>query len=242
MKTQYLLIAALALYLTGCSGSGAFSGTDSGSSTSSSAENGASSVVTNSPAFNALDMKSYISGGSYDGSLAIDLDKVKGTLILNLPLGVNPFIEVTSLEIPKLPGVQFYTYVSASGTDYLAISVPLKYILHGVTFLSPGQLPNGDRLPQVPGGELPTTAVTISSKNNVKLNLYLGVNVIGLYVESPYNPYVNLTLPIKNSAKTKVIGYFSTIAKKGTNQGGFFISAILPTDIAKILDDHFTGI
>ncbi|MEK7356360.1 MAG: hypothetical protein AAB250_07915, partial [Bdellovibrionota bacterium] len=90
---------------------------------------------------------------------------------------------------------------------------------------------------RVPDGELPSTAVQLT-RTNTKATIYLAPSMVGVFVNSSFNPYIDLTLPIRNEARTKTWGYFSTISEKnGAGSGGFFIAIKLPDDIARILED-----
>ncbi|MNT98371.1 hypothetical protein D3C72_2409420 [compost metagenome] len=73
--------------------------------------------------------------------------------------------------------------------------------------------------------------------------IYLGANAVGLYIESSYIPSAGgMTLPIKNEAGTRIMGYFTTVPQKGANKGGLFVTLLIPTEIAKILSDRVSQI
>jgi hypothetical protein len=218
------------LLCLGCGGTGGFSIGGSGSSD----QNHNSGT---SGSFDQLEYKGAISGGPNDGVLAISIDKPNAALILVLPLQLNSFILPAEGTIPALPGAKFETYKDSQGKSYFALSVPLRYVLKGATFLPPGRLPNGDLLPQIPSGELPSVAVSIPGKNDVKFNVYLGVNVVGVFISSPFDPYLPLHFPIRNG--TRDVGYFHSIPKVGDFNGGFFLATTLPTEVAAAIDDHF---
>lgn len=236
--TRSLSVGMLSLLLA-CSDKGGFSAKNFGSTgdnTSSSTDSG----DTNAPVpneYQKLQYKGFISGGNNDGSLVIDIDKTANTLMIILPMQMNPYIESVEGEIPDLPGVKFMTYKDDKGASYFAVSVPLRYVLKGASFLNPARLPNGDALPQVASGELPSLALLVPGKNNVKLHFYIGVNVVGVYVSSPYDPYLPLSFPIRRGVET--IGYFHTIPAKSGFDGGFFLNTQMPDSVAAIIDDHF---
>lgn len=238
-----LLIASALVTGLGCgqgfttaNQAGVADGTDQGSQGTDGGNQGADSAA--EAEFQKVDMKGWISGGSETDTLSIDIDKPNKALLLRLPLGMNGNIELTEAEVPSLPGVRFYTYEdSANAKTYMVISVPLKYVVRGVgNTLPPNKLPNGDALPQIPSGELPSLAVAVGNSKNTKMYLYVGVNVVGVYVETPFDPFIKATFSVKNQTKTKVLGYFSTIPAKGSYQGGFFLSSTIPNEIALILE------
>lgn len=194
--------------------------------------------VINSPIPNSVDVTSYVSGGTYDKLQTVGLDRSRKELLLRMPLGLNSFVTVSSGSFPNYPDIYFATEIDSSGTAYLTVHVPLKYVLRGVTSVASSRLPNGDPLPMIPSGELPGLALDLNSQNKVKFYLYIGVDMLGIYVESPFNPYIGLTFPIKNKAETKIMGYISTVPAKSNYQGGFFLSFLLPSEISSVLDQY----
>lgn len=193
------------------------------------------------PAIQSMNLDGFISGGPFDQHQAIHFNKMSGKLLINLPLSANQFLSPgMSLELPQLSGVEIVSSQDNQGNIYLSIAVPINYITRGLTAIHPAKLPNGDPLPQIAGGELPEVAFTLNAGHNTKLYIYIGVDIIAVYVESKFDPYIKLTYPIRNQARTKVVGYFSTIpAKKPQFQGGFFITTQLPIELAQILDEYY---
>lgn len=243
--THGLVISTLAVLLA-CSGKGGFDtqslngASDNSSSSSGTGGDGGDSAPPSTPVpndYQKLQYKGFISGGNNDGSLAIDIDKTTNALLIILPLQLNPYIGSAEGEIPDLPGVKFMTYKDDKGASYFAVSVPLRYVLKGASFLNPARLPNGDALPQVASGELPSLAMAIPGKNKVKFHFYVGVNVVGVYISSPYDPYLALHFPIRRGVET--IGYFHTVPAKSGFDGGFFLNTQMPDSVAAIIDDHF---
>lgn len=196
----------------------------------------------------SVDMKSYIEGSEYDKTKTFDLDKTTGDLLVNLPLGLDSSILIGNASVQQLPGVTFSTIIGTDGRTYLQLRVPIKYVLRGVSTLPAGKLPNGDALPLMPAGEYPSLAFQINTNNAQVRNIYLyvGVDAIGVYAESPWVSCYGLpvcldrlSFPVKNSTGTKISGYFSLIMPKGQSLGGFFVSTVVPPSIAAILDEYF---
>ncbi|WP_413290316.1 hypothetical protein [Bdellovibrio sp. HCB337] len=236
--TRGLSVGVLTILLA-CSDKGGFSaqslpGTDNNGSSSTDGGNDNTPVPNE---YQKLQYKGFVSGGNNDGSLVIDIDKTANALLIILPLQMNPYIDSAEGEIPDLPGVKFMTYKDDKGASFFAVSVPLRYVLKGASFLNPARLPNGDPLPQVASGELPSLALAVPGKNNVKFHFYIGVNVVGVYVSSPYDPYLPLHFPIRRGVET--IGYFHTVPAKSGFDGGFFLNTQMPDSVAAIIDDHF---
>lgn len=252
MKYQTIAKATIALctlsLLAAC---GNNAGLSAQSSTAAYANQGSSdnaSASTPTPttppvsAYKALDMTGYVSGGLFDKAFAIDLDKVNDALIIGLPIPAGPFTQL-NVDIPQLKGAKIKTYVDANGKGQVAISIPLQYVLHGVSGIPSSALPNGNPLPAMPTGEAPSLAFSLNNNNENKVRLYIGVDAVGMFIESSYIPnYLGLTLPIKNKDKTKILGYFTIVPKVGTYNGGLFVALPIPNSIAKIIDDHLSGI
>lgn len=234
--------SALCLALmSGCSSQFSTPGLGSSNQSSGSTDNGSSGGVANPPSeFQKLDAKGVVDGGTYDGNWAFDLDKTNNALLVNLPIPAAPGLQL-NVDLPSLPGAKIKTYVDGNGKNQVVVSVPLKYVVKGVNFLPATRLPNGNALPMMPSGEAASLGVSLGTNQNV--HLYVGVNAVGLYVESSYIPeYISLTTPIKNEAGTRILGYFTIVPKTTNYKGGLFVAFPIPNDIARILDDHLSSI
>lgn len=188
--------------------------------------------------FQNMKVDGTVSGGSYGDNEVIAIDKVKKELIVRFPVLATPFMDPNLMvQVPDIQGAYFTMETMPDGSPTLALRIPLDKVLKGIEFLPPQKLPNGDPLPGVPDGELPAAAVQLT-RTSTKATIYLSPSYVGVYVNSSFDPYIALTLPIRNEARTKTWGYFSTIPeKKGIAPGGFFISIKLPDDIARIIDE-----
>lgn len=194
----------------------------------------------NNDAWNNLQVDGQINGGRFDKTQVVSIDKTNKELVVRLPMLANPFLDGALIEIPirDIPGARLGLESLSDGGSALALRIPLEHVLRGIRTLPPSRLPNGDRLPAIPEGELPSTAVSLAQSRNIKATIYLAPTVVGLYVNTPFDPYIRLTLPIRNQARTQTLGYFSTIpAKSGVADGGFFLSVALPADLARTIDD-----
>jgi hypothetical protein len=195
-------------------------------------------------AWKELQVDGNVSGGSFDKTSVVAIDKNSNELIVRLPMMANPFLDGMTLSapVPQIPGASLGLESLPQGGSALALRVPLAYILRGVQFLPPSRLPNGDPLPAIPSGELPSTAVQLNSSKNIKATIYLAPTVIGVFVNTPFDPFIRLTFPVRNAARTRTWGYFSSIPAKAPNHdGGFFVSIALPDDIARVIDDHLSA-
>jgi hypothetical protein len=188
-----------------------------------------------------LKVEGAVSDGRFEGTSALRLDKAKKELVIRLPMPANPFLDgaFVALPVPQMPGGQIDLEPLPEGGSALVLRVPLSAVLKGVNFAQPSKLPNGDPLPGVPDGELPSVAMDLTKLTDIKARIYLGPSVVGIFVNTPFNPMIYLRFPIRNADNTRTWGYLYSIpAKHATNDGGFFLTVALPDDIARIIDDH----
>ncbi len=185
-----------------------------------------------------VDFKGYQAGGTNNNALVIHIDKVHQSLLFVLPIPMIIPI-VSQIEIPDLPGAYITNYVNPNGGgDSLAISIPLHYIIKGGAFMPNEKLPNGDDLPFVPAGELPGFAIQFPQMPEYQIHLYIGVNVAAVFAElQDVGLNFGFILPVKNQAKTKVVGAIGYVMPKFTYPGGIYLAAQLPADLARVIDD-----
>jgi hypothetical protein len=196
---------------------------------------------TETPEWKALNIEGSVSGGSFDKTQTVSLDKVAKELIIRLPMTSNPFLDGAILDLPiaRIPGARLSLDSLSRGGSALVLHLPLAYITAGIKTLPPERLPNGDPLPMIPDGELPSTAIELTKSHNINATIYLARTVVGIFVNTPFDPVLRLTLPIRNADRTRILGYFTTIPEKSDKSaGGFFISVALPEDWVRIIDDN----
>lgn len=183
-----------------------------------------------------VDLNGAISGGPYFEANAIGLDRGSQSIDLKLPLPRNPFGQEFSTEIPELPGAKIGIVQDASGQWSVALRVPLKYLIKGVDVGVPGKLPNGNELPGIPGGEKPIYALDINRLGRT-LTVYIGLQAAAVFVPTPeFDPFVALGFPIRNQSNRQVVGYFATVPKKNAFAGGFYMAAVIPDSVARVLE------
>lgn len=253
MKKIFLMVAAASL-LSACSNNGfhagdnatgSLSGDNSGQGGDQGGDPDDGGGDNNPPQPKpAVDLNGYVDGGQYSQKQTFTFDKEKNEFVISMPLGMDAGLVLINGTIPSLPDVEFYVNRGADGTAYLVLRVPIRYFVRGVNSIPSGRLPNGQPLP-MPSGELPAAAFEIKPGSNLKAYLYIGVEAIGVFVESNFITCqglpicIDMQFPIRNSARTKVLGYFSFLMPRNGAKGGFFISSVLPPEIARILDEHF---
>lgn len=239
MKGSFLITATLVLLLSACAPQGFESSHLGVTAADDKGKSSDSEVPTPPPSeLNLIEsMKS--TDQTYNSEVYID--KTDWTLVMKIPLGFNPFIDVTQIPVPQLRGAQVSTVVDANLNYSLIVKIPLKNIMRGVTQLeTANKLPNGDPLPKMPAGEPASLGLTISAKKNVKVNLYIAVEAVGVLIDTPFDyPFpAYLSLPLKNEAQTQILGWFTLIPRKNNNNSGFFLSFKLPAEVSLILNKY----
>ena len=241
LNLSTLLVMGAAVAMTGCGKGFAASSNPTGTGSNSSASTGGGGAIDSSAAFKALAVDGTVSGGSDSTTQVIEIDKVNMQLVarIPIPLGSLSGIGVAPVMIKEIPGATIGLETTPSGGSALALRVPLSVLMKGVTLLPAGKLPNGDPLPAVPDGELPSVAVSLGNLIKTKLTIYLAPSVVAIFVDtgSQFSIPIGFTLPIKNSARTRTWGYLSSVPAKTGFDGGVFMSLAVPDDIARIIDD-----
>lgn len=193
-----------------------------------------------SDAWNNLKVDGVVSDGWAANTPVVELDKANKELVVRLPMLANPFLilGMPSIQLPEIPGARLTLEPLPNDRLALALRIPLSRFLKGIESIPPSKLPNGDPLPGVPDGEMPSVAVQLTRIRDIKASIYLSPATVGIFVNTPFDPTYNVSVPIRNEARTQILGYFSSVAAKSTYEGGFFISVKLPSEIARIIDDN----
>lgn len=191
-----------------------------------------------SPGWEAVQMDGTINGGRFDQSKVVEIDRATKTLVIKVPFiaGIQLGAEVP-VAIRDIPGATFGIEMNSDGSSALVLRLPLASVLKGIDTLPPSRLPNGDRLPAIPEGELPSIGMTFNRSGSLRGALYLSPSVVGVFVATKFDPFIRLTLPIRDEARTRTFGYFTSVPAKTGFDGGFFLSIALPDDLARAIDD-----
>lgn len=233
------LFAAVNLVTTGCAPG--FGSPSSASCSTAACSNGTSGTTNpggGGAGWDAIKVDGAINGGRFDKTKVVDIDKATKTLVVSLPFIAGIQIGAQApISIPEIPGATIGLEERADGSSALVLRIPLDKVLHGIAVLPKGRLPNGDPLPAIPDGELPTLGLSFDRSNNLKGALYLSPSVVGIFVNTKFDPMIRLTLPIRNEARTVTYGYFTSIPAKAGFDGGFFLSIALPEELARAIDD-----
>lgn len=203
----------------------------------SSKSNNSSQIDTSIPIDNPLAVDGTIGGGRFNNAQVLKLDLQNKLLEVRVPflpgISLGAF---SAVSIPQVSGASVGLETMPDGALSLVIKIPLDKVMRGVTGLPKGKLPNGDRLPSIPDGELPSVGLQIDKNGAIKGSLYLSPTVIGIFVATKFDPFISLTLPIRNQSRTVTYGYFTSVPAKAGFDGGFFMSIALPDDLARAID------
>ncbi len=173
-----------------------------------------------------------VDGGIWSGKEIVSLDWQNMDLLLKLPLDLDVGIVAGSVAIPQFEDITL-EMVTVNGAHQLQVRVPLARLLGKHDTFTDKGLPNGDPLPMVTAGVLPRVDTKIGSQD---VYFYLGDGTIAVFVPTKFNPFISLVFPVKN-AKGEALGYFATIAKKGSFKGGFYASIQLPKEFMDQIGD-----
>lgn len=180
----------------------------------------------------------FVSGGLFGGSKVVELDRVKKVMRIALPIpAANPFMVGLEKEfdLKDMPGAKLVLSSQPGANFSVALELPLRYFLGDILFVQSEGLPNGDPLPGIPGGELPKFNLNIDPSGHVKTSIYIGPAMAGIYLESPFDPYVKLMFPIASKDQKITYGYLNTVPAKAGFSGGFFLGVKIPDAISQEL-------
>jgi hypothetical protein len=238
MKNKFSLYLALSLsFLTACGPRSGFNVAQQLAGNSANDKTGDTETST----FSANDLSGTANGGPANNMSIIVYDVSEKAIQIRIPMaGVIGSVDTV---IPNVPGSRVFFDNTNPFLPILVVSVPGMYVLGKLGFdegdvgLDPTLLPNGQPIPFTPGGEPPRISFLIPNISRT-VQVYLGINVVAVYVDLPVDPMADLTFPIRNKSKSETIGYFATVRRRAPANGGFFVSLIMPPVIAGALDDH----
>jgi hypothetical protein len=189
------------------------------------------------PNWDKVQADGFVSGGAYSGQLVVDIDRDQQSLRLTLPIPLLVPL-IAPIELAEAPGAYLYSFTNPDGSMALALNMPLRYIIRDAAFTSGQRLPSGDPLPFIPAGELPGFGIDFPQMPKYRIHIYIGVNVAAAFVELPdLGLPIGGIFPIKNKAKTKVVGAFGYILPKQKSPGGMYLATQIPDDLARLIDE-----
>lgn len=250
-----LIIITAATFFTGCSPKGfqsssASTAPDQTNTSTGTGDSGSSGGTTNpgTQPIDTVDLKGKVddtaSSLGIHGVLTFDFDKTKAKFIIMVPMP-SGMIFTPSGSFKNYPDITYGPIFDATGKMKMAIRIPIRYVIKGLTIGNPAKLPSGEDLPAMPAGknELPSLALQFPLNDNIQMNLYIGINAIGFFMSLPNQASLplpfNITLPIKNKDKTMTMGYLTYVTAKNGFDSGIFVSSIIPPNVSRILEDYF---
>ena len=243
----YISSLIAAMTLSGC-GSGFQSASSSPAALlQTTPGNGTSGVTpTPTPAAGSIQFSGSVSTGPFGNVQVVSIDTANQAIDLNLPLLPVPIFQGASFSLPitQLPGATIGLNTTSAGGTGISLAIPLKYLVNGASFLpTASTLPNGQPIPPVAAGVLPYVAVSLPQiTTGVTATVYIGKTQVDLFVSSPYNPIIGITMPIHDPTGVQTLGYVSIIPNGATGTGaGFFISVSLPTSVQDAIDNLVGG-
>ena len=217
----------------------------------SQALNGAqgASVDTPQAAYAKLNLTGAPAAGRYAGLQVLGLDKLNKQLLVSLPILGNAYLDNNPLSaaLSRFAGVklnlknQEATDSSGSSTGtLLTLQIPLSLVTKGLVTSNPAKLPNGKALPGVTSGQLPSESVAISTLSNIKANVYVGKNVVGIFVGASIDPLFDYQASITSPDQSQNWGtlYQLKASTFGGTDGGFFILVSLPDSVGTLIDTN----
>ena len=178
-----------------------------------------------------LGVSAKIAGGPYDQLKVAEIDRQERRLLLQLPLGMNPYVQISQGALDRAPQIYFETRKNAQGTVMLVVSVPLMMILRAA--------PNAGETLTLPGGGQGRGWVTSLREQNCQLKIALSENAVQLWVISPFDPYFSMTLPLRNTTATQVLGQWQSLPASNSQQGALGLSYTLPSEASRVLKAYF---
>lgn len=167
----------------------------------------------------------------------IDIDELNYALVYRIPIPVALGIPGIQFPIHEIPGAYAKVDQDQNATWYLLVSIPLQAYLPGTSGGDPHHLPNGDLLPAIPGGELPSLGVVVHNHGK-PIYLYIGPQIMAAFIPTPgFDPTLQLSFPIKNRSSTKILGYIVSVPEKNNHDGGIYMAYDLPDGLSQVIDE-----
>ena len=196
----------------------------------SNCEDNCSSSSTGNSTLNAkvTDINASVSGGVHDGTPVINKNDDTDEITFSLPLTGGSYLSSTSesYDLEGVENAQLSINNGNSGVTRIEITLPLSALKKGHNLETTETLPNGESIPSFSKGPHGYIDLNIEGTN---LRVYLSQGHLGLYIDSVFDPYVQVNYPLMNKDE-QVLGYLSQIPALAHSQGAFFMSMVLPKE------------
>jgi len=184
-----------------------------------------------------------VSGGAYDGNLAVEVLPDRQSLALILPLPPIFLAPLNQTPIPQLSGSSLEYRRKPDGSFDMAVIIPIRHLTRGGSLAPYNRLPNGNPVPFMPSGESRGFAIELPQRSSYKLHFYFVANAVGVFIETPnwrlpeeLSALPTIGFPVRNLSQTQVNGYFAIVPNRGNFASGLFISTRIPRELAFQLD------
>ena len=205
--------------------------------------NGAASSPATNAAWNSVPMQGIVTGGPWGNSLIYSLSQAAETITVQIPLPTAPPSASTSLPVSEIPGATVTITQDSTGQWYFQLTLPLQLLVKGIAYQNPGILPNGQPLPAIPNGELPTiTAHVTANGSSMSFYVYGSAKYFAVFLPTPsFNAYVALQYPVMNSSNSEILGYFNTIPNTTatSTNAGLYVALVFPAELQTLLNTLF---
>lgn len=170
--------------------------------------------------------------GNIDSSLlgeylAIRVSEDERNVVISLP-APNLF-QNWEREITELPGAKMKAVMKGDDKSFLELHYPLYLLISDFSKWKTSKLPNGNPIPGFPSGQAPSFSFDIDKDH--KATVFFNKGVVGLLLSVPYDPFLAVTIPIKNK-----LGKIYTFPKESSEFGAILLTLTVPQNILQTLE------
>lgn len=182
-------------------------------------------------------MTGYVENSGLGNHQAISVDTEKRELVLSL--SAPKLFQNWVRPIPELPGANLTAVVNSMEQSFLLLHYPIYLLISGFeNFGVPTGLPNGKTIPGVSNGKLHNIKIVLDEFH--QSHIYFDKGVVGLLLDTPYDPETTRTAPIKgslfNNVPGNILGFINTYPCDYNKPGGIFLSGIVPDPLLQKLE------
>ena len=204
---------------------------------SCSGQNPLDSLSGASPTWDDVLLEAKVVGGVHDKQQTLTFNRETKIIRMRVPVSGGAFLGQAN-NLGAIPGVansEIGIDVEPDGSTVIIIQMPLASLIAGMTSSNQSStLPNGSALPHFPSDSLSYNDVEMNASAAVTARIYMSSGTFGIFVETPFNPFIQISFPHKNE-NGEVLGYLTQIPAQGSFAGGFFMSTVLPDELKLIV-------
>lgn len=187
--------------------------------------------------FSLLCPNGRIQGGAFDEQLAVSFDQEQKKIHLMIPLSSNRALVKAELLLPSPVFLDSRVLVNASSLSLptVELDVPLTLFSHTPPSLTLSRLPNGEPIPTIVSGELPSFHLPLDDRKERWATIYWQNSTLGIYVNSDIDPGLRAVFPIRSPDLQRTLGAFGTIPATPFSNGGHLLLFSLPENCLQYL-------